>query len=921
MLKEREIFLQLCVKGMEDRGVYGDERYKARLKKEIRAVDQQGDHEYFVKLYEKCKSEKLIFPKNENNLLIVWLLGLAPDFELEREPAFVVGECPDIDVDFIRPVRDYLKRVWAPQAFGREFICEIGTYGTSGIKGAILDMTRVHDQDIHEIQGITVKIKDKFADDEGNTQELAWRDALKIYPEFNAFCEKNPEIAAAAELLQDRNRTGGVHAGGLIISSVPIDGFVPLEVRMVNKENPNGVICSAWTEGLRAQDLQPVGLIKFDLLVINNLLQIAYACDLVKKRHGLEGICNLPGGWDWSDISYLNDPQSIEMANKADLKCIFQFDSEGIRKMVRRGGISSFDDLAAYSALYRPGPLNMGMDARYCKRKKWKEGDLEHGEAYSIHPLMEPILGNTYGVMIFQEQIMDLLRVVGNVPDMHTEKVRKAISKKKVAQFIKYKEMFVENGAKNLNVNPDFCVDLWDQIESFAEYGFNRSHAYAYTYISSRLLWLKAHYPLEFYTAILMCEGDTKKFREYKIDAKNHDVPIKPVHINRSKESFNIHGDEIYFGFSNIKGIGEGAAEKVVENQPYQSFQDFLDRFGYDAKVVKPLTSLGVFEEKQDRLTLLKFSEYYKEAQKKRRDRQKRFETSMDHKLEELKELLLTEIKIDDPDFDVMSDFNDDAEKKWQERFVGVMRTVDYKSKGEVKQKQVPFLKLLMDMSRKRASSIKNFWEKEKDADERPLTIDQFNPAVVDLKDEEVDVLTDQMEVDGTLTYPKAESKYYGFQWTHVLETSPDFQGFTIDKYMEQVEEGFLVPVEVQVKKVEARKSKPKDPNKQPTEFWTITVEDADGRIMKLNIWKEDYTRFREELVEGNLVRIRVNPPSGGFSTFTFKSYPRNEKKPPKDEDDRLMVLRLPEKVKAAETNLDDFQFDASAIEGLLDLG
>jgi len=124
---------------------------------------------------------------------------------------------------------------------------------------------------------------------------------------------------------------------------------------MVNKENPNGVICSAWTEGLNRQDLGPVGLIKFDLLVISNLMQIALACDLIKKRHGVEKICAAPNQWDFSDLNYLNDPKALAMADKGDLKCIFQFDSEGIRNLVKRGGVSSFDDLAAYSLISAQG--------------------------------------------------------------------------------------------------------------------------------------------------------------------------------------------------------------------------------------------------------------------------------------------------------------------------------------------------------------------------------------------------------------------------------------------------------------------------------------------------------------------------------------------------------------------------------------
>jgi len=354
MLQERTRFIRLCVSSLESKGLSSNDLYKDRLKKEIKEIDAQGEHEYLLALFDKFKQEKLIFPSNEHNLLVYYLLNLSSEFDIEKEYAWFQGEMPDVDIDYVKDVRDYLKRTWAPKKWGQDFICEIGTYGTSGIKSSILDMARVHNLEKNDIQAITVTMEDK--DDEGKV--LEWDKALEMYSEFKSYCDRHPQVAEAARLLLDRNRTGGVHAGGLIISSVPIDGFVPLEVRSVNKVNPNGVICSAWAEGLNTQDLQPVGLIKFDMLVINNLMQIAIACKLVKERHGLTSISALPGSWDWSDLAYLNDPKSIEMANNGDLKCIFQFDGEGIRKMVKRGGVTGFDDEAAYSALYRPGPLN-----------------------------------------------------------------------------------------------------------------------------------------------------------------------------------------------------------------------------------------------------------------------------------------------------------------------------------------------------------------------------------------------------------------------------------------------------------------------------------------------------------------------------------------------------------------------------------
>lgn len=904
-MKERDRLLQLCTQALVQKGFSENEEYQKRLAKEIKEIDAQGEHEYLLALHDRFKTENLIFPENEHNTIVDWLLDLAQQFDITQPFATITGEFPDIDIDYLREIRDYLKRIWAAKTFGQEYICEIGTYGTVGIKSSILDMARLHSAPKDEIQAITVKMIDK--DDEGH--ELEWDKALEIYPDFKAYCERYPEVADAAKKLLDRNKTAGVHAGGLIISSERIDGFVPLEVRMVNKENPNGVICSAWTEGLNRQDLGPVGLIKFDLLVINNLMQIALACKLIKERHGIDKICARPGSWDWSDIAYLNDPKSLDMANRADLKCIFQFDSEGIRKLVKRGGVTRFDDLAVYSALYRPGPLGMGMDVHYCKRKRGEE-------PFSIHPIMQPYLRKTYGILAFQEQIMDILRVVGEIPDMHTEKVRKAISKKKVKDFIKYKEMFLENGQRNLNANYDYVLNLWQQIESFAEYGFNASHAYAYAYISARLLWLKAHYPLEFYTAILMCETDDEKFKDYKLDAKYHGIDINPVHINKSREKFGINGDEIFFGFSNIKSIGDGVASRIVENQPYKNFVDFLEKFGTDATPIKALTALGVFEEEHDRLHLRKFAEFYKDQATKRKASQKRFEESMDTKLQELKNKLLEEVKEDDPDFDKLCDFTEDAEKLWESRFDGIVRQVPYKYKGEERMREVTFVKQLQDIAKRRQSSIENQAKKQQEWEEDPISLDDFNPSLVKLDPKEEEILTNELEVDGEISYPQAEEMYYGFKWTHMLETCPDYTGATIDKLLEAADHGLEVGmIEIQIVQVQKRTSK----GEKATEFYSITVEDANGKKMKVNVWMDDYTRFREEFRTGNMLKMRVRPPSGGFFTLTFESVPRHQRKfLPKEEDPRVILMtpvlkNKKAEAKKAEEDLNDLKFDEEA--------
>jgi hypothetical protein len=343
MSKDR--FLQLCEKALDAKGFSNNTVYKRRFKWEVQEIICKEKFDYFLDLHDR----KVRYAKNENNLLICWLLEIVPDFEIEKEPSSVfLGDLPDIDVDYIPMVRDYLKNDWAPKTFGAEHVCNIGNYTTFGIKSALIDMVRVFDGDRDEIMAITKTLETK--DDEG--KPLTWDTALNLYPELKKFTDKNPEIADATRKIINRNRGMGVHAGGLIVSSKPLHDLVPLVKR---KDSPHA---SAWVEGLHGQDLQPVGLIKFDLLVISNLLQIARCCEMVKNRHGVEGICNKPGKADWTDVDkWRNDPKSLAMANSGDLKCIFQFDSEGMRALVRSGGVERFEDMVAYSALFRPGCL------------------------------------------------------------------------------------------------------------------------------------------------------------------------------------------------------------------------------------------------------------------------------------------------------------------------------------------------------------------------------------------------------------------------------------------------------------------------------------------------------------------------------------------------------------------------------------
>lgn len=461
MEDSRERLLGLCLNGFRARGLSSPD-LKERLKREIREVDNQAEHDYFLDLVDRGAR----FPRNENNLLVPYLLGLTDDFDPATEPHFVQGEFPDIDVDYLPVVQDYLRNDWCPRTFGRDKVVNIGNYGTFGIKSALLDMARVHGADYQEIQAITKNLQDK--DEDG--RPLPWDKALEATPDLAAYCERNPEIADSARRLIDRNRGRGKHAGGTVVSSIKIDDLVPVMI------DTDGHPVSGWTEGLNEQDLQPVGLIKFDVLAVRDLLRIAYCCHLVKKRHpGLSGISAKMGCSDWTDTSYLNDPKALELANRAETRGIFQFDGDGMRKLIKSGGVDRFEDLVAYSALFRPAALGLKMHERYVERKKGRE-EWED----SVPECIRDILASTYGILIFQESVMRVLNVVGDIPLIHCEKIRKAISKKKTSEFIKYKQMFLENGSKKtgwpIESEDDRNINfLWQQLENFSSYGFNKS--------------------------------------------------------------------------------------------------------------------------------------------------------------------------------------------------------------------------------------------------------------------------------------------------------------------------------------------------------------------------------------------------------------------------------------------------------------
>lgn len=825
--------------------------FEKRLRWELIEIEVQDIEQYFLDLYDR----KVRFEHNENNLLVAKLLELVDSVDLDKDPNTKMGEFPDVDVDYLPIVRDYLKNVWAPKEFGENRVCNIGNYGTFGIKSTLIDMARVHGLDRAEILKITTSIGLK--DDDG--QVLTFDKALEMYPELKDYCERYPEVAKATQKLLYRNRSMGKHAGGLIVCNDRIDNFVPL----VRGTDGNPV--SAWVEGLHGQDLGPVGLIKFDLLVVSGLYQIACTVKLIKERHGLAKISATEDGWDWSDTSYLNDPLSLQMANKGDLKCIFQYDSEGIRNLVRKSGIDSFDDLVAIVSLYRPGPLQMKMDETFCKRKKGEE-------KYELHPILEPITGTTYGVLVYQEQIMMILNAVGKIPLRDCYQVIKAISKKKLGTFTKYKDQFILTGQTLLGKTENEMQDFYSQIESFAGYGFNLSHATAYSYISARQLYLKSHYPLEFYAATLMNEDGDEKKREYITEALNHGVAVEFLDLNKSKDNFAIVDNKIYLGFSNVKGIGEEKAKNIVSMQPYESFVDFLDRFGSEATVLRALIPLGIFKDAEP-LVLYKFWQVYAEYLKSIKDKQKRFQINVDKAIQELHEILPVSMRkltfLNARVFQVIKDY-----LNFDNKIENAQQTIKC-----VEQVEKKFL----------ASQLRYENSMKKVVMEKPV-LSAFDSSKVQIEDKKVvDLLQNRTE---------AEVTYLGFIWNNPVrasgfhDTNKNFD--TLKLMMSQSPQPFYA-VLVQVVSVEVKSFKSGN-----GKFASVSVMDDNFETVKITVWDEDYERFKPELKKGNLISIQVVPSSGGYQGYTFNSPPKHKRflVPKEKSRDYRLVL-----VKAAKDN------------------
>ncbi len=462
---------------------------------------------------------------------------------------------PDVDIDFQHDRRDEVIE-YLVKKYGQEKTCQIITFDTMQAKAAIRDVGRVLEIPYSEVDRITKAIPK-------TAKNL--KEALDD-PEFSALIKKKKEYKELIEIalkLEGLARHASKHAAGILITPKELTEYVPLY-----KTKDDEIITQ-----FDKDSLEQLGLLKIDVLGLKTLTIIDKTLKMIGKK------IKIP----------LDDKKTFDMIKRGDTIGVFQLgESEGMRDILRKVEPESIEDLIAVIALHRPGPAVF--KDMFIKRRKGKE------EVVYPHPALEPILKETYGVMLYQEQIMRIANVVAGYTMGKADILRKAISKKQEDIMKKERESFIK-GAVEKGFDKEFAERLFADIEGFAEYGFNKSHSTAYAFLSYQTAYLKAHYPIEFMTATFNCElTNTDEIARLVKECEKMGIKILPPDINKSNGEFKPENGGIRYGLAAIKHVGMKDAEEIKRKRPFKSFSDFLTRTQINKKALESLIKAGAFD-------------------------------------------------------------------------------------------------------------------------------------------------------------------------------------------------------------------------------------------------------------------------------------------------------------------------------------
>lgn len=559
--------------------------YRQRLDHEIRLIQDMGFSGYLLIVADFInfarKSGIPVGPGRGSaaGSLVAYSLGITDIDPLRYKLLFERflnperRSMPDIDVDFCTEGREKVIG-YVSDKYGKDNVAQIITFGRMQAKAVVRDTARV--------LGIPYAEADKIAKMIPDALKITLDTAIKEEPRLREMIEQSQQVRdliQAAKSLEGLTRHASTHAAGIVISDSPLVEHLPLYVG--NNGETVTQFDMTWVE--------KIGLVKFDFLGLKTLTVIDQAVRLTEKSRGIK--------LDMGTIP-LDDAETFTELSAGDTLAVFQLESSGMRDVLTKFKPSVFEDLIAILALYRPGPLESGMVDDFINRK--------HGRTPIEYPLpeLEPILRETYGVIVYQEQVMSIATALADYSLGEADLLRRAMGKKKASEMAKQKSRF-EKGAEKNRIDPEKAAHIFELMEKFAGYGFNKSHSAAYAMVTYQTAYLKTHYKPEFMAAQLSCEsGNTDKVTIYISECRRLGIEILPPHVNQSVEGFAVRDSKIVFGLNAVKNVGETAVKSILEARnvggAFCDIQDFVRRVDLrkvNRKVIESLIKCGAFDE------------------------------------------------------------------------------------------------------------------------------------------------------------------------------------------------------------------------------------------------------------------------------------------------------------------------------------